>query len=410
MITCASEKFVKKIKIVRIQSRICIGGPATHTTLLSSKLDKDKFDTVLVGGNIEKEEADFTELARNNGVKTVIIEEMGRKISLWNDIVSLIKLYKLIKQVKPTIVHTHTAKAGTIGRLAAFLASVPVIIHTFHGHTFYSYFSPLKSKLFIFIERMLGCITDKIIVISQKQFQEICGQYRIAKADKFQIIPLGLELNKFLDDTQKDKHRLEFRTIWGIPSGAILIGIIGRLVPIKNHVTFLEVAQQVLQMASPNMKLRFMIVGDGELRTEIENYATKLGIYKYVTFTGWQTQMEAVYDSLDIVALTSLNEGTPLTLIEAMASGKPVITTNVGGIPDLVTDGYSGILVPPNSPDIFANRLIEILKNKAMRDMLSVNGRNVVIQKYHYSRLIRDMEDLYEQLLIQVKPALRRYS
>ena len=161
---------MKKVKIVRIQSRICIGGPATHTTLLSSKLDKDKFDTVLVGGGIEEGEADFTEFARNNGVKTFIIEEMGRSISLWNDFVSLIKLYKLIQQVKPVIVHTHTAKAGTIGRVAAFLAHVPVIIHTFHGHTFHSYFSPLKSKLFILIERIIGCITDKIIVISQKQF------------------------------------------------------------------------------------------------------------------------------------------------------------------------------------------------------------------------------------------------
>ena len=400
----------QQIKIIRIQSRICIGGPATHTTLLSSKLGKDKFDTVLVGGGIEKGEADFTEFARNNGVKTVIIEEMSRNISLRNDVVSLIKVYKLIQQVKPTIVHTHTAKAGTIGRVAAFLAHVPLIIHTFHGHAFHSYFSPLKSKMFVLIERMLGCITDKIIVISQKQFQEICGQYRIAKADKIQIIPLGLELNKFLNDTQKDKHSLEFRTNWGVPSDAILIGIVGRLAPIKNHVMFLEVAQQVLQTAPCNMKLKFMIVGDGELRTDLEDYVTKLGIDKYVIFTGWQTQMKVVYDSLDIVALTSLNEGTPLTLIEAMASGKPVITTNVGGIPDLVTDGYSGILVPPNSPDIFANRLIELLKNKAMRDMLATNGRNVVIQKYHYSRLIRDIEELYEQLLIQVKPALRRYS
>ena len=400
----------QQIKIIRIQSRICIGGPATHTTLLSSKLGKDKFDTVLVGGGIEKGEADFTEFARNNGVKTVIIEEMSRNISLRNDVVSLIKVYKLIQQVKPTIVHTHTAKAGTIGRVAAFLAHVPLIIHTFHGHAFHSYFSPLKSKMFVLIERMLGCITDKIIVISQKQFQEICGQYRIAKADKIQIIPLGLELNKFLNDTQKDKHSLEFRTNWGVPSDAILIGIVGRLAPIKNHVMFLEVAQQVLQTAPCNMKLKFMIVGDGELRTDLEDYVTKLGIDKYVIFTGWQTQMKVVYDSLDIVALTSLNEGTPLTLIEAMASGKPVITTNVGGIPDLVTDGYSGILVPPNSPDIFANRLIELLKNKAMRDMLSVNGRNIVIQKYHYSRLIRDIEELYEQLLIQIKPTLRKYS
>jgi glycosyltransferase involved in cell wall biosynthesis len=173
---------------------------------------------------------------------------------------------------------------------------------------------------------------------------------------------------------------------------------------------FLEVAQQVLQTAPPNVKLRFMIVGDGELRTELENYATKLGIDKYVLFTGWQTQMEAVYDSLDIVALTSLNEGTPLTLIEAMASGKPVITTSVGGIPDVVEDGYSGILVPSNSPDIFANKLLLLIKDKAMRDMLAANGRNAVIQKYHYSRLIRDIEELYDQLLTQVKPTFRRYN
>jgi glycosyltransferase involved in cell wall biosynthesis len=354
----------------------------------------------LGGGSIEERETDFTEFARNKGVKTVIIEEMGRNISIWNDVVSLIKLYKLIQRVKPTIVHTHTAKAGAIGRIASLLAGVPVIIHTFHGHTFHSYFSPLKSKMFVLIERAMGRITDKIIVISQKQFQEICGQYRIAKADKFQIIPLGLELDKFLNDTEKDKHKAEFRENWNIPSDAILIGIIGRLVPIKKHVMFLKAAQIALQMASPNMKLRFMIVGDGELRTELENYATKLGIDKYVTFTGWQNQMKVVYDSLDIVALTSLNEGTPLTLIEAMASGKPVITTNVGGIPDFVKDGYSGILVPSNSPDLFANKLLELTKDKAMRDMLAANGRNVTIQKYHYSRLIRDIEELYEQLLV----------
>jgi glycosyltransferase involved in cell wall biosynthesis len=210
-----------------------------------------------------------------------------------------------------------------------------------------------------------------------------------------------LELDRFLDNTQNGKHRLEFRSSWGVAQDEVLIGIIGRLAPIKNHTMFLEVAKRVIQMKSSGMNLRFMIVGDGELRPELESYAAELGIDDYVIFTGWQTQMKAVYDSLDIVALTSLNEGTPLTAIEAMACGKPMIATDVGGVSDVVADGYSGILAPPHSSDIFANRLVELIENRAMRDAFAANGRGIVTQKYHYSRLIRDIEELYGQLLME---------
>lgn len=390
---------LKKIKIIRIQSRICIGGPAIHTILLSSEMNKDRFRTILVGGALEEGETDITSFARSKSVNIVVMNKMGRKIRWRTDLITLIKLYALMKKERPDIVHTHTAKAGTLGRIAAYLAGVPIILHTFHGHIFHGYFNPYISRMFLLLERALGKITDKIIVISNQQFYEICKIYKIANEGKFEIIPLGLELDKFLEP-KPDKDRLEYRKKLGITTDTILVGVIGRLVPIKNHRMFLQAAKSVLSKSQIlPIKVKFLIVGDGELRTQLEDYAKQLEITNDVIFTGWQNCMDTVYDSLDIIALTSVNEGTPLTLIEAMAAGKPVIATNVGGVQDIVIDGYNGVLVPPNEPEIFADRLLELLQDMEMRNKFARTGRNFVKEKFHYRRLVSDMEKLYEGLL-----------
>ncbi|MEW6614383.1 MAG: glycosyltransferase [Thermodesulfobacteriota bacterium] len=437
----------RKIKVFRIIARLNIGGPAIHTVLLTEGLDKDRFDSILLTGSVDDREGDMRYFAEERGVKPIFVSEMGREISLKNDLKTFWKTLKTIKKEMPDLIHTHTAKAGTIGRGAAILIKLQEllfrcfkklllqknsrlavrksqlkIIHTFHGHTFHGYFNPFKARLFLSIERLLARFTDRIIVLSNQQFKELCYKYKIAPPDKFVIIPLGFDIDKFLQcDTKKGHLRKEL----GVDEQTLLVGIVGRLVPIKNHRMFLDAAAEVIKPETRDISekpsVRFIIIGDGELRSELEAYTQKLGIEDDITFTGWREDLNVIYADLDIVALTSLNEGTPVSLIEAMASGKPIISTNTGGILDLVASsqqsavskknkekkieaginnpGYTiyegGILVEPGDGYGFAEALKLLLSNKELRKDMGNEGRRLVREKYRKERLFRDIENLY---------------
>ncbi|MBI4839345.1 MAG: glycosyltransferase family 4 protein [Nitrospirae bacterium] len=394
------------IKIIRIIARLNIGGPAIHTILLSSELDKLGYKTILVKGTEGLREGSMTDLAESKGIKPVVIPELGREIGLKNDLIAFYKLYKLIKNEKPDIVHTHTAKAGTLGRLAARLARVPVIIHTFHGHVLTGYFGKLKSWIFVRMERMLANISTRIITLSDELKRELMGM-GIGDAEKFEIIPLGLKLAPFFDLA---KCRGEFRTEIGVSLDTLLIGIVGRLVQIKGHRQFLEGAKIITDrmkhagvtfyedLLKKATDVKFVIVGDGELREELEEYAKKLGIADKVIFTGFRRDLQRIYADLDIVALTSFNEGTPVSIIEAMVGDKPVVATNVGGVSSLVKDGVTGFLVPPARADLFAEALIKLLSDALLRKKMGEAGRRSVFPKYDSSNLVKAMDELYRSL------------
>lgn len=381
-----------KIKVMRIIARLNVGGPAVHVILLNAGLDKERFLSYLVTGIVAEGERDVAHLAQERGVDPLIIPEFTREIRLNNDFRTLLKLYKLMRRLKPDIVHTHTAKAGALGRIAAILNRVPIRIHTFHGHIFHSYFGRVKTYFFIMIEKILARFTNKIIVISQSQLSDVKDVYRIAPRNKCSIIPLGLELEQFL----KAKGYKNIKDTLQIDKDALLIGIVGRLVKVKNHRMFLDVAKRTREK-SPDIKVRFLIVGDGTLKKELEAYARKLGIEDLVIFTGWRADLVDIYKSLDIVCLTSLNEGTPISLIEAMASGRPVVSTDVGGVKDIVVHGESGFLSPSGDGEAFTSHLLTLLRDREKRDQMGTFGRAYVSESFPKERLLKDIEDLYEK-------------
>ncbi len=385
---------MKTIKIMRIIARLNIGGPAINAILLTEGLSKE-FESVLVTGQIGSQEGDISYLAHEEKIFPVVIEGLGRDIRWLGDIMGLWKIFYLIKKEKPCIVHTHTAKAGTLGRCAAILAGVPVKVHTFHGHIFNSYFSPAKTKCFIWIERFLARFTDRVIAVGERVKEELCNKYKIAPADKVKVIRLGFDLEKFL---KCEKHKGKLRYELNIIQYCYLVGIVGRLVPIKGHKMFLDAARE-LKIRNEELKIKFIIVGDGELRRELEEYAKAIGLADDVIFLGWRRDLDVIYADLDIVCLTSLNEGTPVSLIEAQASGKPVVATDVGGTRDIVVDGNTAILVKSEDSEGFAKVIEELLNNEQKRIDFGMRGREIVKDKFSKDKLINNMEDLYNKLL-----------
>ena len=373
-----------------------IGGPAIHTILLSEGLNKDRFETVLVCGRPDKDEGDMLYLAKEKGVRPVIIPELGRELNFRKDIVSFWKLFCLIKREKPDIIHTHTAKAGTLGRLAGMLFKFTYVlrpmsyhlklIHTFHGHVLHSYFGRTKSALFIWLERFLAAFTDRIIAVSESVREDLIA-LKVACPHKIITVPLGLELEKYLkieNDGLGDK-------------GYKSIGIIGRLVPVKNHKMFLDAAKKLKNALGFSQRMKFLIVGDGPLRQELESYAKRLGISEDVTFTGWIKDLAKIYSELDVIALTSLNEGTPVALIEAQAAARPCVATNVGGVADVVAEGQGGFLVPSQNIERFVQVLINLLNNPGLMKTMREYGRDKVKGRFSKMRLVKDIETLYKQ-------------
>ena len=328
----------------------------------------------------------------------------------------------VLQRENPDIVHTHTAKAGTTARLAAmiynrFANGGTHTVHTFHGHVFAGYFSRTKSLMFIWIERFLARSTDVIVAISRSQKEDLSRKFRIAPAAKIKVIPLGFNLGPFLKSSRK-KGR--FKKSLGFRHDVLLVGIVGRMVPIKNHVLFLEVAGIFLEQ-NPHIDVKFVLVGDGELRETLEAHVENKGLKNHVRFCGWRRDLPEVYADLNILALTSKNEGTPVSIIEAMAAGTSVISTDAGGVKDLlgssekemsVKMGYTvckrGILCRKNDSTAFARGLKYLIAmDKKQRDHMVDEARNFAVQTFSNERLLQDMERLYLEMMKDTPPQKR---
>lgn len=391
-------------RILRIINRLNLGGPTYNAAFLTKYLAPE-FETMLIAGVKDDSEESSEFIIEQMGLNATYIQEMKRSINPLQDRKAYTKIKSIIKEFKPDIVHTHAAKAGTIGRLAAHACHVPVILHTFHGHVFHSYFGPVKTKIFINIERYLASKTDKIIAISEQQKSELSWTYKICSDDKIAVIPLGFDLDKF--HTGKDAKRADFRAKYLLDDDEVAIGIIGRLVPVKNHKLFVDALQIVLKRS--NKKVRTFIIGDGEDRKRIEHHAAHLKIdlvdftheqrKATLTFTSWIKDIDWAMAGLDIIALTSLNEGTPVSLIEAQAAGKPVVSTSVGGIENIVLPNVTALLESPNRLFGYANNLVWLIENEDIRKKMGEKGWEYVHEKFHYTRLVEDTRKLYHQLL-----------
>lgn len=354
-------------------------------------------------------------LARTMGVKPDLIPYFGREISPLKDFRVYVQLLISIRRFKPHIIHTHTAKAGFLGRLAVLNINIlrPVkerirILHTYHGHIFHNYFNPIKTFVIIQIERFFAKFTDRIIVISSLQKIDICKKFRIAEEAKVECIPLGFDLSSFKNCALYRKNARE-KYLSNGPQKAFLVGIIGRLTGVKNHIMLLKAIKH-LKDSDRIEPFRFFIIGDGERKREIEDKVAKWDLGDSVIFKGWQKDMPQLYSALDAVVLTSKNEGTPVTLIEAMAAEKPVLATDVGGVPDLLgpvkmttPQGFSiaerGILVPSGNSKALAHALLFLYKKEDTLAEMTRRAQTFVCEQFSIKRLLGDIKSLYGEFV-----------
>tara|TARA_B110000046_G_scaffold185365_1_gene226724 strand:+ start:766 stop:1974 length:1209 start_codon:yes stop_codon:yes gene_type:complete len=393
----------RKIKVLRIINRFNIGGPTYNAAYLTKYID-ERFETLLVGGAKDESEASSEYILQQLGLHPTIIRDMQRSIGL-SDVSAYRQIDKIIKDYRPDIVHTHASKSGFLGRLAAYNNRVPIILHTFHGHVFHSYFGSLKTSFYKGLERWLAKKSTKIIAISNEQKRELVNDHAICTCEKMEVIPLGFDLSRFAED--KDIKRKDFRSKYQLSDTDIAVVIVGRLVPIKNHQMFLDAAEIIIKSRYSNV--RFFIVGDGESRDDIELSLNEKGIgftqnmpascEQPICLTSWIKNVDWVYAGCDIVCLTSLNEGTPVSLIEAQAASKPIVSTRVGGIEDIVLEGQSAFLSQKSDVQTFADNIITLIENKKTRLAMGSSGKENAVIKFNYTRLVADVSSLYTTLL-----------
>ena len=405
-------------RVLRIINRFNLGGP-THNAAYLTRYLPGEFETLLVGGAQEQSEEGSGHILKNLGVEPMILPEMQREVAPWRDRSAYRRIKQLIKEFKPDIVHTHAAKAGAVGRMAASELGVKAIVHTFHGHVFHSYFGAVRTAMYKNIERFLARRSSRIVAISEKQKSELVDEHRICADDKVSVIPLGFDLGKFQQE-QAAKRAL-FRRVYGVTDDEVAIGIVGRLVPVKNHDLFLEAMKLVRERTG--RKVRAFIVGDGEERERLEGRTRELGLRQTpgpyfnghgfghglnghpmtgradITYTSWIKEIDIVNAGVDVVALTSVNEGTPVSLIEAQAANRPIVSTKVGGIENVVVEGGTALLSPTEDVERFAQNLLRMVEDDGMRARMSQGGWEHVKQRYHYTRLVDDTAALYRELL-----------
>ena len=379
------------VRLLRVFSRLNVGGPSVHVILLAAGLEERGYDTRLVVGFETEREGNLLGLAAEKGVDCLRMPGLGREIRPLLDMRSLWRLYRLMRDYRPSIVHTHTAKAGLLGRVAARMARVPIVVHTYHGHVLRAYFGPVKTAAFRWLETGLGRVTHVLVAVSQAVKQDLVS-LGVAPASKIRVIPLGLELSGLDGELPRGRLRSDAQ----VPEGAPLVGVVGRLVPVKDVGTFLRAARIVRQSLP---ECRFAVVGDGEERRQLEAEVGRLGLNGAVHFHGWRRDMDGVYGDLDVVVNCSLNEGTPVALIEALAAGRPVVATRVGGTPDLLGDGARGELVAPRDPEALAQAILGVLRSPEGREARAREAQQYVLSQHSSGRLIGDIDALYRELL-----------
>lgn len=381
-----------RVRVLRVISRLNVGGPALQATLLNERLDPCRYDARLVTGTEAPGEGNYVTLHGKAPERITVLSTLGREVRGMADGRALVGLVRLMRRVRPHVVHTHTAKAGTLGRVAARLARVPIVVHTYHGHVFHGYFPPGRTRIFLAVEQTLARWSDCLLAVSESVRRELLT-LGIGSLARFRVVPLGLDLDRYHG---VDAARGILRAELGLPADAPVVTIVARLVPIKAHEVFLEAARRVRQALPAS---RFLVVGDGERRAALEALAAELGLGGSVLFLGWRRDLEGVYADATVVALTSRNEGSPVSLIEAMAAGRPVVATRVGGVPDLVEDGLTGCLVPPDDAGALAAALLALLRDPERRRTLGQAARGRVCRAFTADRLVANVDALYGELL-----------
>lgn len=384
------------VRVLRVIARLNMGGPALHVAYLTAGLDQRGYRTTLVAGTLAPGEASMAFVAEKLGVRAVKIDELHREISPIRDAVAVLRLARLIRRERPQILHTHTAKAGAVGRLAALLAGgarPPIVVHTFHGHVLRGYFDPLRSAGFRVLERWLASISTALVAVSPQVRDDLVA-LGVAPAEKFAVIRLGIELEERVAAVADG--RVECRRLMGIAPERFTVGWIGRMTGVKRTD---DVLLALKRLRESGVDACLCMVGDGPDRAHVERRAHELGVVRHCLFLGYQVDVAPFYAAFDAIILPSSNEGTPVSAIEALAAGRPVVATRVGGVPDVVRDGEDGFLVDPGAVGEMADRLARLAADPALRERMGALGRARVIPRYAVDRLIDDMDRLYRSLL-----------
>jgi glycosyltransferase involved in cell wall biosynthesis len=386
----------EQIRVLRVIGRLNVGGPALHVAYLTAGLAERGYDTTLVAGRLASGEDSMGFVAERLAVPVVQIDELHRDVSpLW-DAIAVMRLARIIRAQRPRILHTHTAKAGAVGRLAALLAGdarPPIVIHTFHGHVLRGYFDPLRAAAFRRVERWLARASTALVAVSPQVRDDLVA-LDVAPPDRFAVVRLGIELQERI--VAKAAERTESRHLLGLPPDAFVVGWMGRMTPVKRVEAVLRAFAHLLERG---VDARLCLVGDGPDRTHIERLAHSLGIMRRTVFLGYQEDVGRLYAALDVLVLPSRNEGTPVSAIEALAAGLPVVATRVGGVADVVRDGVDGFLVDPDATGDLVDRLARLAADPQLRSEMGAAGRERVLRRYEVGRLVDDIDSLYRSLL-----------
>ncbi len=380
------------VKVLRVITRLNIGGPAQHAILLTKHLNGQQWASTLVTGQIDRQEGDMIDLAYAKGLEPLVITTLRNGAGPAADLISLVRLYRLFRRERPAIVHLHLFKARLLGGIAARLAGVPLVAETFHGTLFSGYYRPIVSRLLVAVERLLARLMNAVIAVSDEVASEIHG-LNVADPEKVHVIPLGLDLDRFAQAAETSRILHEEL---GVSHRTLLVGTVGRLVPIKGLRYFIAAAAQVSRLVP---EVRFVIIGDGPERAALERQVSQEGLDDRVFFLGWRRDVQRLYPDLDVVVLASLHEGTPVAIIEAMAAGRSVVATRVGGVPDVVQDGVTGLLVPPEDPGAIGDAVVRLLRSPDERRRLGLEARRHVHPRFTATRLAADMDALYNRML-----------
>jgi glycosyltransferase involved in cell wall biosynthesis len=393
-------------RIARIITRLNIGGPSIQAIGLTRDLSAAGYDTCLIHGTVATSEGDMRTLLPVGSSRTEHVTDLVRPISPLKDVRALWRIYRVLCDWKPDLVHTHMAKAGALGRLAALLYNRTVgaahparLVHTYHGHVFEGYFGSPRTKVFLAIERWLAKRTDALIAISPQVQTDLLHTFAVARSEQVHLVPLGFELERFLRISADTRPAA--RTLLDIPADSIVITTVGRLTAIKYHILFFDVAAV---LTATRDRCVFLVVGDGELRASLEAYAAALGLASRVRFLGWRGDLETIYAATDVFVLTSRNEGTPVALIEAMASGVAAVSTDVGGVRDVITADGAGTLVKFGDVAALARAVDRFVESAELRAQTGVVARSAVQTRFDARRLLSDIGDLYARILEPDRP------